>query len=726
MGLYGGYSFLLHKWFKDVKAFVNLEGTGAAPGTRSILFRTNSYELTNLMAYTPYPHVSILFNEMMRFVKSDTDYRPYSTLGRLPGIDIAFYSYRHLYHTPQDDIKHSHPISLQHMGDNLLAYIKTAGDIGLLLKLSQAPIVPDPQGNLPIPSFLYYDLYGFYFTVFNALTYKTLQTLLLLACLALGIGKLIIDGSYRSGVTSIYNQSFMPFIRAYLLIFLAVFSSIFFVLILSVLKCFLNPSSTYGYPGLNASWIIVTVLASFSFILWLKPVIENYFNVHQVDYTVILSSPILGREDVLHHSIHINSPSKVTLERDLLFNALIGFWTTLLIFSFLASAVFNMKATYFIFDWAFASIVAVVVIFAFNTIMTKWNPAVDTEDGNQDNNVQAFLVRVKATFIRHSWVLFFVSATIAPSLMTMDIFEEFMKAFPSLIAEGLSSIAVDVIFTLFTCLFLVNAIPPLMQCKTGSLTVTLCFLAIPLYIAALVIFPLTPLTPQKLAFSHSWNLNSNLSSVEFMVAPTMSQDSFTLWMKEWMPSLSNPSCVRHADKRDSTACTYSVGPPIFNGDKTKPMMSLDWMSVNESVVQANWTGSPDSRICSFSLNMIPGSDLSLHLDGNVLSSWKLIDGSRPRLETPVSDVTKPVLLMRREFTLSTRMNTTLLLVGNHRRLQSLSVKCYHSELENTFVSAVFKDLNQVKPDWLTFHHGRYGGISIEQDFPFTSTSHQLE
>jgi hypothetical protein len=462
-------------------------------------------------------------------------------------------------------------------------------------------------------------------------------------------------------------------------------------------------------------------LASFSFILWLKPVIENYFNVHQVDYTVILSSPILGREDVLHHPIQLNSPSKVALERDLLFNALIGFWTTLLIFSFLASAVFNMKATYFIFDWAFASIVAVVVIFAFNTIMSKWNPTLESEE-DQDSKFQAFLMRAKALFIRHSWFLFFVSATIAPSLMTMDIFDAFMKAFPSLIAEGLSSIVVDLTFTVLTCLLLVNAIPPLLQCKTGSLTVTLCFLAIPLYMSSLVIFPLTPLTPQKLAFSHSWNLNTNASSVEFMVAPTMSQDSFKRWMKEWMPSLSDPSCVRHADKRDSTACTYSVDPPLFSGNADSPLMSLDWVSMNESVVQANWTGPPESRICSFSLNMIPGSDLSLHLDGGSLSAWKLMDGSRPRLETPVSDVTKPVYLMRREFTLTNRMNTTLLLVGNHRRLQSLSVKCYHSELETTFLSQVFADLNQVKPDWLTFHHGRYGGISIEQDFPFPLTS----
>ena len=72
MGLYGGYAFLVHPWFKDVKAFINLEGTGASRGTRSVLFRTNSFDVAGLMEAAPYPHASILFNELMRFVKRYT------------------------------------------------------------------------------------------------------------------------------------------------------------------------------------------------------------------------------------------------------------------------------------------------------------------------------------------------------------------------------------------------------------------------------------------------------------------------------------------------------------------------------------------------------------------------------------------------------------------------------------------------------------------------------
>jgi hypothetical protein len=73
MGLYGGYAFLLHPWFKKIRGFINLEGTGAAPGTRSILFRTNSYEMTNLMSYAPFPHASILFNDLIKYVKRYTN-----------------------------------------------------------------------------------------------------------------------------------------------------------------------------------------------------------------------------------------------------------------------------------------------------------------------------------------------------------------------------------------------------------------------------------------------------------------------------------------------------------------------------------------------------------------------------------------------------------------------------------------------------------------------------
>jgi hypothetical protein len=122
MYLLGGAAFVYHPWFASVKAFINLEGTGSAPGTRSMLFRTNSMPMMKEWKKSaPFPHASKLFNDIMSLVKSETDYRVYTVYGGLEGVDIAFYTYRYLYHTPSDDLTSSWPISAQHMGDNLLA-----------------------------------------------------------------------------------------------------------------------------------------------------------------------------------------------------------------------------------------------------------------------------------------------------------------------------------------------------------------------------------------------------------------------------------------------------------------------------------------------------------------------------------------------------------------------------------------------------------------------------
>ena len=67
--LLGASAFTKHSWFKEIKAFINLEGTGTAPNRKSALFRTNSLEMTKLILSTsPYPHASVIFNVAMKFI----------------------------------------------------------------------------------------------------------------------------------------------------------------------------------------------------------------------------------------------------------------------------------------------------------------------------------------------------------------------------------------------------------------------------------------------------------------------------------------------------------------------------------------------------------------------------------------------------------------------------------------------------------------------------------
>lgn len=73
INLQGASAFTLHPYYKNVKAFINLEGTGVSQEFSSFLFRTNSFKLVSLlMKDAPSPHSSIIANNIMRFLKRFT------------------------------------------------------------------------------------------------------------------------------------------------------------------------------------------------------------------------------------------------------------------------------------------------------------------------------------------------------------------------------------------------------------------------------------------------------------------------------------------------------------------------------------------------------------------------------------------------------------------------------------------------------------------------------
>ena len=85
----------------------------------ALLFRTSNAAVANAYSGNPYPRISQLGNDFFKsgLIRSQTDYVVYEEMndGFTPGLDIAFYRPRALYHTPLDDIRHTNKGSLQHM-----------------------------------------------------------------------------------------------------------------------------------------------------------------------------------------------------------------------------------------------------------------------------------------------------------------------------------------------------------------------------------------------------------------------------------------------------------------------------------------------------------------------------------------------------------------------------------------------------------------------------------
>ncbi|OLL22781.1 Vacuolar membrane protease [Neolecta irregularis DAH-3] len=125
--LLGAYAFLQHPWAYDVTAFLNLEGAGS--GGKALLFRASSDSVAKHFS-SPQPAVTILGNDFFNrgVVHSQTDYVVYETLA--PGLDIAFFQPRALYHTRQDDVAHSGRKSLQHMITTALQTTESLGNGG--------------------------------------------------------------------------------------------------------------------------------------------------------------------------------------------------------------------------------------------------------------------------------------------------------------------------------------------------------------------------------------------------------------------------------------------------------------------------------------------------------------------------------------------------------------------------------------------------------------------
>ncbi|KAG0370987.1 hypothetical protein BGZ54_001752 [Gamsiella multidivaricata] len=150
------HSFITAHELKDqVRAVVNLEACGTTGP--EILFQANSRAMIDAYGTVPYPHGTVLANDLFAtgLILSDTDFRQFVDHGNLTGLDMAVYKNSYLYHTHLDLDSYMEAGLPQHMGENTLAlatYLTEKADL---------------VGLEPTTSIVFFDVFGQFFVSYS-------------------------------------------------------------------------------------------------------------------------------------------------------------------------------------------------------------------------------------------------------------------------------------------------------------------------------------------------------------------------------------------------------------------------------------------------------------------------------------------------------------------------------------------------------------------------------
>ncbi|GER48938.1 endoplasmic reticulum metallopeptidase 1 [Striga asiatica] len=165
-GLNGAHSFITqHPWSDTVRLAIDLEAMGI--GGKSGVFQAgpHPWAIENYALVAKYPSAQIVAEDLFSSgaIKSATDFQVYKELARLSGLDFAFADNTAVYHTKNDKLELLSPGSLQHLGENMLAF--------LLHAASSTSLPSDKSEESDMKSSeekaIYFDVLGTYMITFR-------------------------------------------------------------------------------------------------------------------------------------------------------------------------------------------------------------------------------------------------------------------------------------------------------------------------------------------------------------------------------------------------------------------------------------------------------------------------------------------------------------------------------------------------------------------------------
>ncbi|KAI8894272.1 hypothetical protein BC833DRAFT_605506 [Globomyces pollinis-pini] len=501
IGLLGGYAFTLHPYFKNVKGFINLEGTGVSRSTRSALFRTNNFEITKqIFGESQFPHSSFIANQLMSLIESDTDFRPYSLLGDVPGIDVAFYKDRYLYHTPLDNIEHTSKRSVQFMVDNLYAGINTMMKSNFLQE--SKPVRPSSiplNSTLSVPDFLFYDRLGVIAYVQSKTTFLTFTLVLMIVGTVFTLVNLGVV-RYFNGIRTTYKGYIVPASYGFFVVLVCLFVTLIANFAISFIRTKLNPGFTYGYPELSLASIA-------SLILTVMCIVVYFLVSKKADFIALKEGSSI---DSLESGV-ANEELIFSFE-DALQPGLLLFWFFGTILSY-TTASLGAPVLYLFNEWALYGLIAHIVATGIQYLV----PTYPHLNRKSFIDTGVFIVQ---------WII----SAFWPFLLTLDLLTLLLTFFPSTINSEFPDYIIDVAFSVLAFVCLATFLPLIAKSNVIISGTFFGVVFLGCTIPQFFLFPFSTERPANVGYLEKWNItdqeSSKTSQKTFYLQSSMSPNSW--------------------------------------------------------------------------------------------------------------------------------------------------------------------------------------------------------
>ncbi|XP_028782122.1 endoplasmic reticulum metallopeptidase 1 [Neltuma alba] len=251
-GLSGAHSFITqHPWSKTVHMAIDLEAMGI--GGKSGIFQAgpHPWAIERFASVAKYPSGQTIAQDLFSSgaIKSATDFQVYKEVAGLSGLDFAYVDNTAVYHTKNDKLALLKKGSLQHLGENMLAF---------LLHIAASPQFPrsnttEAEEEISQNNAIYFDILGTYMVVYHQKFANILHNSVIMQSLLIWTTSLLMGG--------------FPAVASLALSCLSVLLMWVFGLGFSFLAAFfLSLISWSPVPYVSTPWLVVGLFAAPAFL----------------------------------------------------------------------------------------------------------------------------------------------------------------------------------------------------------------------------------------------------------------------------------------------------------------------------------------------------------------------------------------------------------------------------------------------------------------------------